>query len=146
VSDVVVHTPDDSPGEEVAEAIEQVAEQQQSLEIGVLLGKVESLEEKIQYHDDLISLHTHDGLAQQDTVMETENRLVAKIDALIDDAIDEAVSEEVAEEVVETPAIAESNEESAEQVEESNEDEPPKSRAKRTPLAERYYKSSKHKI
>ena len=143
MSDVVVHTSDDSPMEEVAEAIEQVAEQNQSLEIGVLIGRVEALEEKVQYHDDLISLHSHDGLAQQEVVMATEDRLVAKIDSLIDDAIDEAVEETNEEVVEETPEIAESNEEVAEHEEEESNDEPPKSRAKRTPLAERYYKSSR---
>jgi len=146
VTDISVSTPDDSPNEEIAEAIEQVAEQTQSFEIGVLVGRIDSLEEKVQYHDDLISLHSHDGLASQDEsqamVMETEDRLVAKIQSLVDRAED-VIEENEESEVEEMPEVAESNEEVAEQVEEETTDEPPKSRAKRTPLAERYYKSSR---
>lgn len=143
MTDIVVSTDDESPGEEIAEAVEQVAEQQQSFEIGVLVGRVSALEEKVEYHDALIQLHSHDGLATQDestaAIMEAESRIVDRIDSL---AQDDVLSEAEEQAIIDSE-VAESNESEAEQAEESNDDEPPRSRAKRTPLAERYYKSSK---
>lgn len=143
--DVIVHSSDDNaPIEEVAEAIEQVAEQEQSFELGKLVGEIHALEEKVEYHDALIQLHSHDGLSTQDDTA----LLVAESESRIQSLVDKAENQLEQASIEGEPEIeAEPNEEEAEQAEEeSNEDEPPKSRANRRPWAERYYSSSGHKL
>lgn len=144
--DVIVHSSDDSPAEEIAEAVEQVAEQQQSFELGKVVGELHALEEKVEFHDALIQLHTHDGLATEEgtgvQIMETEDRLVGKVQSLIDRAEDAIENNETEEVMVE----AESNESEAEAENSNDNDEPPKSRANRKPWAERYYNSSGHNL
>lgn len=135
MSDVVVVSSDDSneesAGEAIAEAIDQAVEVEQSFDIGLLAGRLEAMEARVQMHDDLINLHSHEGFVERADLMDCEERMASRIDAV-------SVPEVEAEIAEPTPEVVEqSNDNSTE--EPTNNDTPPKSRKKRKSFAERYY-------
>lgn len=134
--DVVVVTSDDS-GEEIADAVEEVIEVEQSKDLGYCIAKIESLESDlaeckgtVQLHDDLINLHSHDGLAESMALQETEERICARIDAITPPPVVEDITPELVEEPTEEETSSETS------------DEPPKSRSRkglRETIASKYY-------
>ena len=127
VSVTVVGEPDpaEEVAEEVAEAIEDVQDSNKDMLLGALVARVETLEQRCQYHDDLINLHSHDGFPERADLIEVEERICSKIDSI-------TPVEEIPEEpIIEEPAPEPESEETK--------DEPPKSRRNRKSVADMYY-------
>lgn len=133
--EVTIEPGDEASGtEDVADAIDTIVDNEQSMLIGSLTAKVSELESKcaeyeskIDYLETCVSLHDHSGLATGEELSEVEDRICARIEAEQPE-IDETPPPDSSE--TETSDSSDSGETS---------DTPPKSRANRRSIAEMYY-------
>lgn len=94
----------------------------------VLAEQVGALIARVQYIEDLVSLHSHESLVERGDLQECEERICNRIDAIV--PVPEPEPEPIIEPIPEPEPEPEP---------ESSPDDPPKSRKKRKSIADWYY-------